>query len=135
MQDRAELRSEAGAELRPLRKTVTQEKIARYAEASGDRNPLHTDPQFAAAGRFGETIAHGMLILAYVSEMLTATFGEPWLAGGRLKARFRVPARPGDVVTVSGRVLERDAGRILCHVEARNEAEEVLISADAEVPG
>ena len=125
---------EAGAELPALTKIVTQDKIDRYAEASGDHNPLHTDPQFAAAGRFGGTVAHGMLILAYVSEMLTAAFGERWPASGRLKARFRGPSRPGDRVTVSGRVLERDARRLLCHVEARNQAGEVLISADAEVP-
>ena len=134
MQKGAEMRMVAGVDLQPLAKTVTQAKIARYAEASGDANPLHTDPAFAAAARFGGTVAHGMLILAYASEMLTSAFGERWVAGGRLKARFRAPARPGDSVSVSGRVLDRDSRRILCHVEARNQAGEVLISADAEVP-
>ena len=92
----------AGDDLPPLAKTITQEKIGRYADASGDHNPLHTDPEFAASTQFGGTVAHGMLVLAYLSEMLTGAFGERWVAGGRMKARFRAPARPGDTVTAAG---------------------------------
>ena len=79
----------AGAALPPVTKTLTQEKIAVYSDAGGDHNPLHTDAEFAAKTQFGGTIAHGMLLLAYVSEMLTAAFGRDWAASGRLKVRFR----------------------------------------------
>ncbi len=122
-----------GQELRPLTKTITQEKINRYAPASGDLNPLHTDPAFAAGTQFGGTIAHGMLVLAYLSEMLTAVFGEAWLANGRLKVRFRAPARPGDAVTATGRVTRIAEGRIICEVECRKQDGEVLVSGEAEV--
>ena len=114
-------------------KTITQEKINRYADASGDHNPLHLDPAFAATTQFGGTIAHGMLVLAYVSEMMTAAFGEAWLMGGRLKTRFRGAARPGDTVTASGRVVRVEGGRTTCEVECRNQRGNVLISGDAEV--
>ena len=124
----------AKAELPPLVKEITQEGINRYALAGGDGNPLHTDPGFAAKTHFGGTIAHGVLLLAYLSEMMTSAFGQAWLSGGRLKARFRAPARPGDTVTASGRVLRREGGRALCHVECRNQRGEVLVSAEAEVP-
>src|SRR3990172_12476823 len=124
----------AGDDLPPLSKTITQEKIARYADASGDHNPLHTDPEFAATTQFGGTVAHGMLVLAYLSEMLTVAFGERWIAGGWMKARFRAPARPGDTVTASGRVTRGDDGTVRCDAECRNQAGEVLISADVEVP-
>jgi 3-hydroxybutyryl-CoA dehydratase len=123
----------AGDELRPLSKELSQEKINRYSLASGDGNPLHTDPQFAAGTQFGGTIAHGMLVLAYLSEMMTAAFGQSWLSGGRLKARFRAPARPGDTVTASGRVLRRESGRLLCQAECRNQRGDVLVSAEVEV--
>ena len=43
--------------------------------ASGDHNPIHTDPAFAATTPFERPIAHGMLLLAYVMEMLTTTYG------------------------------------------------------------
>ena len=124
---------EIGQELPPLSRAVTQQKINRYSPASGDLNPLHTDEEFARGTQFGGTIAHGMLLLAYLSEMLTAAFGQAWPAGGRLKVRFRAPARPGDTVTAGGRVTRIADGRALCEVECRKQDGEVLVSGEAEV--
>ena len=125
----------AGSVLPSLVKALSQAKIDRYAGVSGDGNPLHTDPQFAAATEFGGTIAHGLLVLAYVSEMMTAAFGERWPGGGRLKVRFRAPARPGDTVTASGQVLRGEDGRTVCRVECRNQRDEVLLDGEAAVEG
>lgn len=119
--------------LPPVTKHLTQPQIARYADASGDHNPLHIDPAFAATTQFGGTIAHGMLVLAFVSEMLTAAFGRAWLDSGRLKIRFRAPARPGDTVTATGRVTKVEGGRTYCGVECVNHGGEVLIDGSAEV--
>jgi 3-hydroxybutyryl-CoA dehydratase len=124
---------DVGAELAPVLKRITQEKINRYAVAGGDGNPLHTDPEFAARTMFEGTIAHGMLVLAYLSEMLTAAFGPAWLSSGRLKVRFKAPARPGDAVSAVGRVVRAEAGRTVCQVECRNQRDEVLVSGEAEV--
>ena len=44
-------------------KTITQEQLNQYAQASGDRNPLHLDANFARTTPFGGIIAHGMLTL------------------------------------------------------------------------
>ncbi|MCL4508544.1 MAG: MaoC family dehydratase [Chloroflexi bacterium] len=79
---------------------MTQERIDDYAKWSGDFNPLHVNPVFAAQSPFGGTIAHGMLVLGIVGGALTANYGERWLTGGRLRARFREPVRPGDVLTI-----------------------------------
>ena len=124
---------DVGAELTPVVKEINQEKVNRYALAGGDGNPLHTDPEFAARTMFGGTIAHGMLLLAYLSEMMTAAFGRAWLSGGRLKVRFKAPARPGDTVSAVGRVVRAEGGRMVCAVECRNERDEVLVSGEAEV--
>ncbi len=124
---------DVGAELAPVTKRITQEKINRYAEAGGDGNPLHTDPEFAAQTMFGGTIAHGMLLLAYLSEMMTTAFGQAWLARGRLKVRFKGPARPGDTVSAVGHVVRAEDGRTVCAVECRNQQDEVLVSGEAEV--
>src|SRR3989337_2739102 len=125
---------DVGADLAPVVKEITQEKINRYAQAGGDGNPLHTDPEFADQTMFGGTIAHGMLILAYLSEMMTASFGQAWLSGGRLKVRFKAPARPGDTVSAVGHVVRAEGGRTVCAVECRNQAGETLVSGEAEVP-
>ena len=124
---------DVGAQLAPVVKEITQEKINRYALSGGDGNPLHTDPEFAARTMFGGTIAHGMLILAYLSEMMTAAFGQAWLSGGRLKVRFKAPARPGDTVSAVGRVARAENGRTACVVECLNQRDEVLVDGEAEV--
>ena len=133
MHQASELRYSVGDELPVLVRTITQAKIDRYAAASGDHNPLHTDPGFAASTQFGGTVAHGMLVLAYLSEMLTAALGGRWVSGGRLKARFRAAARPGDTVTAQGRVTKAGGGMVNCAAECRNQAGQVLISAEVEV--
>ena len=48
-------------------KAVTEADIQMFAAVSGDVNPLHLDPEFAAGTRFGERIAHGMLTASFIS--------------------------------------------------------------------
>ena len=124
-----------GRELPALSKALTQEKIDAYARASGDFNPIHVDPAFAAGTFFGGTIAHGMLLLAYISEVLTAAFGRAWLSGGRLKVRFKGVARPGDTLAVRGRVerVQDEGRRLFAAVECVNQEGQVLVAGDAEV--
>ena len=127
---------EAGQALPELRKAVTQEQINRYAEASGDFNPIHLDAQFAAASSFGRIVAHGMLVLAFLSEMMTTAFGSAWLESGQLKVRFRAPAYPGDEVTTFGQVTKVDqkrGRRAVCAVGCRNQQGEELITGEASV--
>lgn len=126
-----------GDNLPPVIKRVTQKDINLYAQASGDLNPLHIDEEFAAKTPLGGTIAHGMLILAYVSEMIAGAFGGVWYTGGRLSARFKAPVRPKDTITISGKVdsirVQDDTSLISCSVEARNQNGEVVISGEAAV--
>ncbi len=119
----------------PLVKRLTQEQIERYADAVGDHNRIHVDEAFARTTPFGGTIAHGMLVLASISEMMAAAFGEAWLTGGKLRVRFRAPARPGDTLTASAQPqTPREGGGLVYAVECRNQQGELLISGTAEVP-
>lgn len=112
----------------PVTKQLSQEQIARYAVASGDHNPIHVDPDFARATPFGGTIAHGMLVLASITEMMTAAGGEAFLTGGKLRVRFRAPARTDDTITASAQPAHDGA----YGVEVRNQAGDLLISGTAE---
>jgi len=133
----------AGTEIPPLERTVTQERIDAYALASGDHNPIHLNPDFAAATPFGGTIAHGMLLLAYASAALIRAFGQAWLETGSLKARFRNPARAGTVVTARGRIerlesrehSEEDSGvqYAVCAILLRDPYGASLITGEARV--
>ena len=119
----------------PVVKRLTQEQILRYADASGDHNPIHVDEAFARSTPFGGTIAHGMLVLAAISEMMAAALGEAWLREARLRVRFRAPARPGDAITASAQPQAAgDSGALVYAVECRNQRGELLISGTAEVP-
>ena len=123
-----------GMELSVLQKEIIQENINLYAEASKDFNPIHIDEEFAKSTPLGGTIAHGMLILAYVSQMLTSNFGREWLNSGKLNVRFKTPARPGDTVIISGKVRKVEKGQntaIKCDVLCANQADETIISGDA----
>jgi len=121
-------------DVKPVVKRISQEQIARYAGAAGDHNPIHVDEAFARATPFGGTIAHGMLTLASIGEMMAAAFGERWLAEGRLRVRFRAPARPGDEVTASA-IAQSPRDRSWAYgVECNNQRGELLISGTAELP-
>ena len=124
-----------GKALNPVVKHITQEKIKLYAEASGDFNPIHVDESFAAKTPLGGTIAHGMLSLAYVSEMMTLAFGQSWLSGGKLRAKFKEPARPGDTLTINCKVdcIERqdDVSYANCNFECRNQKGETIVAGEA----
>lgn len=122
-------------ELKGQPRTVTQGWLAHYAEVSGDRNPLHLNPAFAATTPYGKTVAHGMLVLALVSELLTVRFGMGWLAGGKLRVRFRAPIFVGDRVTASARLrsVAPDGAEATYDVAVRNQAGAGVITGEAKV--
>ena len=93
----------APAEIAVTRR-IDQARVDAYADAARDRNPIHLDTEVAASSPFGRPIAHGMLVLALVSEAMTEAFGERWAETGTLKVRWRAPALaarglPGAVMT------------------------------------
>jgi len=118
----------------PVVLELTQPMLQAYADASGDHNPIHIDEEFAKTTPMGGTIAHGMLVLSTISQMMTAGFGEQWLSSGTLEVRFRAPARPGDTVTARAKAAEgATAGRRRYSVECVNQSDELLITGTAEV--
>jgi len=126
-----------GDSLPSVVKLITQREINLYAEASGDFNPIHIDESFAAQTPLGGTIAHGMLILAYLSQMMTEAFGQNWFSGGTLSVRFKAAARPQDTITTSGKIdsIEHKEGitYVSCSLESCNQKGETVITGGAVV--
>jgi 3-hydroxybutyryl-CoA dehydratase len=116
---------------------VTQEHVKMYAETSGDFNPIHLDPVFGEKMGLGGTVAHGMLILAYLSACMTDHFGRDWLTGGSLNIRFKAPARPGDIISISASVTkivpEAEFTSVFCDVLCQNQKNETVITGDTKV--
>jgi 3-hydroxybutyryl-CoA dehydratase len=125
-----------GDRIPPMVRTVTQEGIDRWARLSGDHNPLHVDPAYAAETTFGGTIAHGHLSLAWLGEMMMNWRGAEWLSGGELiGVRFVGPVRPGVAVRVEGEVAEVLPGRGRCEVRVVNDSTgELCVVGEAYVP-
>ena len=128
----------ASGDLPLVSKFITQGRLQAYAQASGDSNPLHLDPDFAATTQFGGIVAHGMLTLAFISQMMVAAFGRSWLETGTMRARFKGAAYLGDEVETCGRVTKEEpisSGRLVaCSVGLRNRRSgQELISASATV--
>jgi acyl dehydratase len=65
---------------------------------SGDRNPLHSDPAFAARGGFDKPILHGMCSFGFVGRAILALAGHDPARVKSMKARFSKPVIPGDVL-------------------------------------
>jgi acyl dehydratase len=126
---------EVGDELPPQTRTVTQEQIDAYAEASGDFNPIHVDPDFAAAVGLPGTIAHGLFEMGILARAITRWAGDPG-ALRSLEVRFSKPLVSGDAITCAGRVVavDREQGLATLEVEATSSrGERVLTNGRAEV--
>jgi 3-hydroxybutyryl-CoA dehydratase len=126
-----------GDTLLTVEKTFSQDDVNRYADAAGDHNPIHVDPNFAAGSQFGRRIAHGMMIAASISEMMAQAFGQDWHKSGRMKIRFRAPVFPGETVRASGTVRSvrqiEDATEVAVSVQVTKANDEAAITGDARV--
>lgn len=84
------------AALPPSTLHVQQQTIARYAQLTGDFNPLHLDPDFGRNTSMGGTIAHGTMSLSLIYQSLAAGLGADALDSLELDVRFVRPVRPGE---------------------------------------
>ncbi|WP_338656183.1 MaoC/PaaZ C-terminal domain-containing protein [Sporosarcina psychrophila] len=90
-----------GQQLESLTKqTITKVQLVKYAGASGDFNPLHTDDEFAQKVGMDGVIAHGMLVMGFLGEYVMGIAGD-CAEPSRFRMRFGAVTRPGDRITCS----------------------------------
>ena len=87
-------------------KTVTEADIVKFAEVSGDTNPLHLDDAFAKTTRFKERIAHGMLSAGFISTILGTRLPGPGSIYMSQSLRFTAPVKIGDTVTARAEIID-----------------------------
>jgi acyl dehydratase len=89
---------------------ITQEQLNRYADASGDHNPIHLDEEAARHVGLDSVIAHGMLSMAFLGQFVsTLIAGVPGAYIEWLKVRFTNTVHVGDTITCHGVLKERTA--------------------------
>lgn len=79
-------------------KTVTMADIQTFAEVSGDFNPVHMDPEYAAKTIFKQVIAHGLLTASYISTVFGMRMPGPGAIYVSQSLNFKAPVRVGDEV-------------------------------------
>lgn len=94
--------------------TVSQADINRFAAVSGDTNPIHIDPDAAAATRFGRTIAHGMLLYGYIRAALRMIV--PTGVQRTQTLSFTNPVFANDEIEIVVEVMESDHEQLRCAV-------------------
>lgn len=111
-----------GEELPHLSRVVTREDVRAYAEAGGDRNPLHLDDEVARKAGFDGVIAHGMFTMGHMAACVVAWAGDP-AAVTSISANFRAPVSMGQEIVAGGRVRALDD-------EARSATLELWVSSE-----
>jgi 3-hydroxybutyryl-CoA dehydratase len=118
-----------------LSRIIGDEQIRAFADATGDRNPLHLDEEFAKETRFGRRIAHGMLSASLISAVIASEMpGQGSIYLGQT-LQFVAPVFPGDTVTarVTVSAIREDKPIIELETVCMNQRDEVVITGKATV--
>jgi len=101
---------QVGQELDLGHRVLTLAKFRQFMHNPSGNYRHHTD--YAEAQKIGlsKPLAPGIMLAAYVQEMLANVYGEVWLTSGSLDLSFAAPAFPGDTVQVTGRVQDLSDG-------------------------
>ena len=105
----------------------------RYAEASGDPNPIHTDAEFAQSVGLPGVILHGLWSMAQVARAHSALADGDPRALKRLSVQFRGMGMPEQEIVVTATVKEASSGRIVTETEAAQGENRIIRNAEAEI--
>jgi 3-hydroxybutyryl-CoA dehydratase len=129
---------EIGERFETLARTVGEADITGFATLTGDTHPQHTDAEWAAQSRFGERIAHGLLVLSYAAGLVP--FDPDRVVALRKvgDATFKQPVKIGDTVHVEGEVtktreLDDDHGLVECRWKVINQRGKTVLRVSVEV--
>jgi acyl dehydratase len=91
---------------------IDQQRIDQFADATGDHQWIHVDPERAKDGPFGTTIAHGYLTLSitnmFLPQLVTVSTAKLGINYGANKVRFPAPVPVDSRIRVRGEILEVD---------------------------
>ena len=116
-------------------RTITDDDIVRFAEVSGDRNPVHLDADYAARSPFGQRIAHGFLVGSLISAAIGMDLPGPGSIYLGQTLKFVAPVHIGDTVTVSVEVIKvrEDKRLITLRTDCTNQNGTLVLTGEAVV--
>ena len=116
-------------------KTVSESDVYLFAGITGDLDPNHVDEEFCRGTSLGHRVAHGALIVGYMSaasSRILEDFERPMVSVGYDRIRFLKPVYLGDTITVDYVITSLDAARerIVAKVEVKNQHGDLVCVAD-----
>jgi 3-hydroxybutyryl-CoA dehydratase len=119
-------------------RTVTEADVTMFATLTGDTHPQHTDAEWSARSRFGERIAHGMLVLSFSAGLVPFDPDLVVAMRGVEDCKFKQPVRFGDTIHVVGEVrkkteLDDSYGLVGCRWRVQNQRGKLVMLANVEV--
>ncbi len=124
---------EKGEKIAGLKVTPDKFLPHRYAGASGDFNPIHSDKEFAQMVGLPSTILHGLYVMGLVAKAATEEAGGDPRALKRLSVQFRGMSMPETEIEVSGEVIESDGTNVTFDMIAAQGDNQVIRNATADV--
>ncbi len=112
---------------------ITGRDVIRFAELTGDINPIHMDKFYAEQTIFGERIAHGMLIASLISAVLGMKLPGPGNIYISQSLKFKAPVKFGDVIEAEVEVIEKipKRNRVRLRTTCRNQDGTVVLEGEA----
>ena len=120
-------------------KTITEEDVMKFAEVSGDYNPIHVDPEFAKTAIFGKQVAHGVISVGLISAVMGVKLFGPGILYGEQSVRFIKPVYFGDTLTAVATVKEKFTKKegklkfIKCDTKVYNQSDDVVTDGEGVV--
>lgn len=112
---------------------ITDEMVRKFAELSGDNNPIHLDEEYAKTTRFGRRIAHGMISAALISRVMGVELGAGGIYLGQT-LKFTHPLFIDDTAVVEVTVLQkREKGIALIETLVKNQNGDLCVKGEATI--
>jgi acyl dehydratase len=114
-------------------RTVTAKDIELFTAISGDRNPLHYDPDVAAATPFGQIVVQGGISTGVLNAVIAEDLPGPGTVFLHVDWNFRAPVRPGDVITGRVEVIEIRSDKPITKLATTVTRQDEVVAVDGEV--
>ena len=119
-------------------RAVSETDITAFAALTGDTHPQHVEPAWAGDSRFGEQIAHGLLVLSFASGLMPFDPERVIALRSVREAVFKAPVKIGDEVQVAGEIsalreIDDSAGLVECRWRVLNQDGKLVVRATVEL--
>ena len=128
----------AGERFSTRPRAVAEADILEFAALTGDSHPQHVDPDWADSSRFGEQIAHGLLVLSFAIGLLPLDPDRVVALRRVSDAVFKQPVKIGDALRVEGKItalkeLDAEQGLVETSLRILNQGDRLVVRASVEL--